>query len=43
MILGGHQQFPAGFVADKPGRTLFHCHQHLQMNFGFMMLIDDVT
>jgi len=23
-------------VADNPGRTLFHCHQQLHMDFGFM-------
>jgi FtsP/CotA-like multicopper oxidase with cupredoxin domain len=26
------------FVADDPGDTLFHCHQQLHMDFGFMML-----
>jgi FtsP/CotA-like multicopper oxidase with cupredoxin domain len=24
------------FVADNPGSTLFHCHQRLHMDFGFM-------
>jgi FtsP/CotA-like multicopper oxidase with cupredoxin domain len=28
------------FVADNPGRTLFHCHQQLHMDYGFMQLID---
>jgi FtsP/CotA-like multicopper oxidase with cupredoxin domain len=27
------------FVADNPGDTLFHCHQQLHMDFGFMTLI----
>jgi FtsP/CotA-like multicopper oxidase with cupredoxin domain len=27
------------FVADNPGLTLFHCHQQLHMNFGFMALL----
>jgi FtsP/CotA-like multicopper oxidase with cupredoxin domain len=26
------------FVADNPGPTLFHCHQALHMNYGFMQL-----
>ena len=26
------------FVADNPGTTLFHCHQQLHMDFGFMTL-----
>jgi FtsP/CotA-like multicopper oxidase with cupredoxin domain len=24
--------------ADNPGDTLFHCHQQLHMDFGFMAL-----
>jgi len=27
------------FVADNPGLTLFHCHNQLHMDFGFMMLL----
>ena len=27
------------FVANNPGDTLFHCHQQLHMDFGFMTLI----
>ena len=30
------------FVADNPGLTLFHCHQQLHMDFGFMTLFDYV-
>jgi FtsP/CotA-like multicopper oxidase with cupredoxin domain len=26
------------FVADNPGATLFHCHQQMHMDFGFMTL-----
>jgi len=29
----------AEFVADNPGPTLFHCHQQLHMDYGFMTLI----
>jgi FtsP/CotA-like multicopper oxidase with cupredoxin domain len=39
-MLGGYQQFEVDFVADNPGRTLFHCHQQLHMDFGFMCLFD---
>ena len=28
------------FTADDPGLTLFHCHQQLHMDFGFMTLFD---
>lgn len=30
------------FTADNPGRTLFHCHQQIHMDYGFMQLIDYV-
>jgi FtsP/CotA-like multicopper oxidase with cupredoxin domain len=26
------------FIADHPGRTLFHCHQQNHMDLGFMMV-----
>jgi FtsP/CotA-like multicopper oxidase with cupredoxin domain len=26
------------FVANNPGLTLFHCHQQLHMDFGFLTL-----
>jgi FtsP/CotA-like multicopper oxidase with cupredoxin domain len=28
------------FVADNPGPTLFHCHQQLHMDFGFMTMVE---
>ena len=27
-------------TADNPAMTLFHCHQQLHMDFGFMTLFD---
>jgi len=30
------------FVANNPGKTLFHCHQQLHMDYGFMQLIEYV-
>jgi FtsP/CotA-like multicopper oxidase with cupredoxin domain len=38
VMLGGFQEVEFDFVADNPGDTLFHCHQQLHMDFGFMAL-----
>lgn len=38
VMLGGFQELALDFVADNPGLTLFHCHQQLHMDFGFMAL-----
>ena len=40
VMLGGYQEIELDFVADNPGRTLFHCHQQLHMDFGLMALFD---
>ena len=40
VMLGGYQEVEVSFVADNPGLTLFHCHQQLHMDFGFMSLFD---
>ena len=40
VMLGGYQQVEVDFVADNPGRTLFHCFRQLHMDFGFMTLFD---
>jgi FtsP/CotA-like multicopper oxidase with cupredoxin domain len=42
VMVGGYQEVHVDFVADNPGRTLFHCHQQLHMDFGFMTLFDYV-
>ena len=42
VMLGGYQQLEIDFVANNPGLTLFHCHQQLHMDFGFMTLFDYV-
>ena len=42
LMLGGYQEAEVDFVADDPGMTLFHCHQQLHMDFGFMTLFDYV-
>jgi FtsP/CotA-like multicopper oxidase with cupredoxin domain len=40
VMLGGYQEAELDFIADNPGRTLFHCHQQLHMDFGLMALFD---
>jgi FtsP/CotA-like multicopper oxidase with cupredoxin domain len=42
VMLGGYQEVEIDFTADDPGTTLFHCHQQLHMDFGFMTLFDYV-
>lgn len=42
VMLGGYQEAEVDFVADNPGLTLFHCHQQLHMDYGFMTLFDYV-
>jgi FtsP/CotA-like multicopper oxidase with cupredoxin domain len=38
VMVGGYQEVEIDFVANNPGPTLFHCHQQLHMDFGFMAL-----
>ncbi|AGK56393.1 multicopper oxidase, type 2 [Hyphomicrobium denitrificans 1NES1] len=40
VMLGGFQEVEVDFVTDNPGMTLFHCHQQLHMDFGFMALFN---
>jgi FtsP/CotA-like multicopper oxidase with cupredoxin domain len=42
LMVGVYQEAQIDFVADNPGLTLFHCHQQLHMDFGFMTLFDYV-
>jgi FtsP/CotA-like multicopper oxidase with cupredoxin domain len=42
VMVGGYQEADVDFVADNPGLTLFHCHQQLHMDYGFMTLFDYV-
>ena len=39
-MLGGFEEVESDFVADNPGLTLFHCHQQLHMDFGFIPLFN---
>jgi FtsP/CotA-like multicopper oxidase with cupredoxin domain len=40
VMLGGFQEVEFDFVANNPGPTLFHCHQQLHMDFGFMAMVN---
>jgi hypothetical protein len=40
VMVGGFQEAEIDFTADNPGLTLFHCHQQLHMDYGFMSLFD---
>jgi hypothetical protein len=42
LMLGSYQEAEIDFVANNPGLTLFHCHQQLHMDYGFMSLFDYV-
>jgi FtsP/CotA-like multicopper oxidase with cupredoxin domain len=42
VMLGGYQEAEVDFVANNRGLTLFHCHQQLHMDYGFMTLFDYV-
>ncbi|MGH8162907.1 MAG: multicopper oxidase family protein [Rhodanobacteraceae bacterium] len=42
VMLGGYQELEVDFVADQAGLNLFHCHQQLHMDYGFMTLFDVV-
>ena len=40
VMLGGFTAVEFDFVADNPGPTLFHCHQQLHMDYGFMAMFN---
>ena len=42
VMVGCFQVVEFEFVADNPGMMIFHCHQQLHMDFGFMALFDYV-
>jgi FtsP/CotA-like multicopper oxidase with cupredoxin domain len=39
VVVPGFGSVDVDFVANNPGATLFHCHQTLHMNYGFMRLL----
>ncbi len=40
VMLAGFQELEFDLVADNPGPSLFHCHQQLHMDFGFMAMFN---
>ena len=42
VVVGAKSQTEVLLIADNPGRTLFHCHQQLHMDNGFMALLEYV-
>ncbi len=39
VVIPAKSMVEAEFVADNPGLTLFHCHQQLHMDYGFMTMV----
>ncbi|MFY9949909.1 MAG: multicopper oxidase domain-containing protein [Candidatus Sulfotelmatobacter sp.] len=39
IVVPARKQVEVEFVADNPGPTLFHCHQQLHMDYGFMAML----
>jgi FtsP/CotA-like multicopper oxidase with cupredoxin domain len=42
VVVSAKSQVEADFTADNPGLTLFHCHQQMHMDYGFMNLMEYV-
>ena len=40
VVVKGFGRVEVDLVANNPGHTLFHCHQQLHMDYGFMTLIE---
>jgi FtsP/CotA-like multicopper oxidase with cupredoxin domain len=39
VVVPAMKQVDVDFLADNPGPTLFHCHQQMHMDYGFMALM----
>jgi len=39
VVVPARKQVDVDFTADNPGPTLFHCHQQLHMDYGFMTML----
>jgi len=42
VVVPARKQVEVDFTADNPGPTLFHCHQQLHMDYGFMTMVQYV-
>ena len=39
VVVPARKQVEVDFTADDPGPSLFHCHQQLHMDYGFMTMV----
>jgi FtsP/CotA-like multicopper oxidase with cupredoxin domain len=39
IVVPARKEVEVDFTADNPGPTLFHCHQQLHMDYGFMTMV----
>ena len=42
VMVGARAQVQVELVANHPGPTLFHCHNQMHMDFGFMTMLQYV-
>jgi len=42
VVVGAKSQTEVDLIANNPGLTLFHCHQQMHMDYGFMSLMEYV-
>jgi FtsP/CotA-like multicopper oxidase with cupredoxin domain len=42
VVVGAKSQTEVDLIANNPGPTLFHCHQQMHMDYGFMALMEYV-
>ena len=42
VVVGAKSQTEVDLIANNPGLTLFHCHQQMHMDYGFMALMQYV-
>lgn len=42
VVVQPNSQIEVDLVADNPGPTLFHCHQQMHMDYGFMAMMEYV-
>ncbi len=40
VVVPARAQVEADLLADNPGKTLFHCHQQMHMDYGFMTMLE---
>jgi FtsP/CotA-like multicopper oxidase with cupredoxin domain len=43
VMVGANSQVQVELIANNPGPTLFHCHNQMHMDFGFMTMLQYAT